>query len=64
MILHGPVTQLLRLVTPPPLAVQLQVLQQDQEEPSEKLSKLAGRLPPTQLELMEQGSPKLAVTKS
>ena len=32
--LHGPATQLLRLVTPPPLAVQLQVLLQDQEEPS------------------------------
>ena len=32
--LHGPATQLLRLVTPPPLAVQMQVLLQDQEEPS------------------------------
>ena len=32
--LHGPTTQLLRLVTPPPLAVQLRVLLQDQEEPS------------------------------
>ena len=30
---------------------------------SEVLSKLVGRLPPTQLELMELGSPKLAVTK-
>ena len=32
--LHGPTTQLLRLVTPPPLAVQLQVLLQNQEESS------------------------------
>ena len=32
--LHVPATQLLRLVTPPPLAVQLRVLLQDQEEPS------------------------------
>ena len=32
--LHGPATQLLRLVTSPPLAVQLQVLLQDQEEPT------------------------------
>ena len=32
--LHVPATQLLRHVTQPPLAVQLQVLLQDQEEPS------------------------------
>ena len=32
--LHGPAKQLLRLVTPPPLDVQLQVLLQDQDEPS------------------------------
>ena len=32
--LHGPATQLLRFATPPLLAVQLQVLLQDQEEPS------------------------------
>ena len=32
--LHGAAIQLLRLVTPPPLAVQLQALLQDQEEPS------------------------------
>ena len=34
MILHGPAIQLLRLVTPLLLAVQLQVLLQDQGEPS------------------------------
>ena len=32
--LHVPATQLLRLVTPPPLAIQLQVLLRDQGEPS------------------------------